>query len=251
MQLFGMTRRGAADIRFMAEGMSEGARLYTDEGLDHIEAAPLFFTDPERLDTLYEAGIPTDVLGIAIGVAQKSKNWIRLQFTSKLLKKIEECSPDILFDMEKKFEFTSMVSRELSGFSEEFIRVAALLEDAIKRQDKEAAARYAQHSLELILLFLGRMNQHYQDFGHFFETGVYNQFRAKLNTMSVGDRRLIEAFYTQFQSGVAVMTRVFSGEIPQAQRNRAVTINHVFRWLSQVSQSVSGMYNAAIKVVNA
>ena len=244
-------RKSDASLSFIGEAHREPAAFYAGEPQDELEAAKLFFDDPERLTALYDIGIPQEALNAAIGIAQKSKNWIRIQFESRLLKKIEECSPDILFDMEKKFGFTQLVSAELAAFSSNFVKTAVVLDEAIKRGDEETAARCAAHSLDMILTFLGRMHQHYSDFGHIFMATTYQQYRGKLNTLKVADRRLIEAFYTQFESAVAVMRRVFEREIPSAQANSAVNLNSLFRWLTHLSQAVSSMYHAAYQIVNA
>ncbi len=239
-----------ASLSFISGALQEPAQFYAEEPNDHLTRSKLFANDPDRLVALYDVGIPQEALNAAISVAQKSKNWIRIQFESKLLKRVEECSPDILFDMEKKFEFTGLVSTELAAFSSNFVQAASALDEAIKAGNEEAAARYANASLSMILTFLGRMDEHYSDFGHFFQTATYQQYRAKLNTMKVADRRLIEAFYTQFESAIAVMRRVFDREIPAAQANKTVDLNAVFRWLTHVSQAVTSMYNAAYRVVN-
>lgn len=246
--LFGNQARSRRDVTFIALQAVRPTDYASDAPNAH--ASRLFMLDAiEHTDEFRTELFSGDNMHIAISIAEKAKNWVAINLSSRILSKVKSCSPDILFDLEKKFEFTVLITQEYRAFSQAMLSASLALDDAIAAKNEDEISRLTKAVIAMTLAFLSQMKEFYEDYDHFFGTQVYETYRHKLNAMSVKDRRVIDAFFTQFQSGIAAMRRVFEREIPSAVARENVTLELVFRWLSQISRVTNDLYEVARSLV--
>lgn len=192
------------------------------------------------------ANASAEGLGAAIAVLRKAKDWAAVRVQSTLLKKIEAVAPDILFDVEKKLVFTSNVV----DYSVSFLAWAddAFLElaQAVKSEDEARIEEAARTLLKGLLTYINQVGVYFHDFQSFFGSDIYDSQREKLNSMSVDDRRKIEAFYSRFAVAIASMARIYTREIPTRSSRGTITAEQIIAWVRELVNCIDRLYESAL-----
>jgi hypothetical protein len=204
-------------------------------------AAGTRFFDPTRA--------AADQVGALLGVLRKARDWAAVRIESRLLDKVRQVSPDILFDLEKKLVFTSNVAVEALAFHDFAQTVLTQFRKELEAGDEEAAIHSAKVLFTGMLAFLSAVENVYHDYGSFMGRAVYERHMDKLNAMLIDDRRALEAFYSRFEVATARMQRIFDREVRSAIASGEISGGEIVRWVNALSECIERLLDSAALLV--
>ena len=241
--MFARRSRKRAIRSTIEAALSEPARFAPDKvRADLKEATRTLYFDPA------DAG--AQQIGVVIGMLRKARDWAAVRVESKLLRKIERVSPDILFDIEKKLVFTSNVFRESAAFHQFAEDAFKAWNEARRAGDSERAEQAAASLMTGMTAFITAAENLHHDYASFFGRAVYERYRDHLNTMTVDDRRAVEAFYARFDVAVKRMSRIFVRDIPTAVASDALSGAQIVAWVSALAECIDRLVESAALVLD-
>ena len=238
-----MLRKKKPELNYLAQAVPEFSDEYAEE-LAQRFGVPSVATLDLRITNSGD-------VGAAINVLQETVSWVVLQFQSQLLTRLRSTAPELFFDVEKKFEFTALMSAELAAFSRAFLDTGIQLQTAIEAQNDELAEKYSQQAIRLVLAFLNQMRKYVNDFQHFATLDAWNNYQDKLGRLKVDDRRTLDVFFTQFMTSFSTVRRVVNNEVQGAIDNqREVSVRVIFAWLGEVTGAIKRMRISAERLID-